>query len=75
MDMYRAAGVNVLMMDYRGYGTILYFLLFYTPGSSTGEPTEDGLNNDGDAVLQFAASHPKYVYVFLVFRLTCLQAK
>lgn len=46
MGMFSKSGVNVLMMDYRGYG------------KSTGEPTEDGLNMDGDAVVQHATSHP-----------------
>ena len=39
-------GINVLAMDYRGYG------------KSTGTPTEDGLNLDADAVLQWALKHP-----------------
>lgn len=28
-------------------------------GSSEGEPSEDGLNLDADAVLEFAVQHPK----------------
>lgn len=46
MGMFSKCGVNVLMMDYRGYG------------KSTGQPTEAGLNMDGDAVVQHAMSHP-----------------
>jgi len=34
------------MMDYRGYG------------KSSGQPTEAGLNMDGDAVVQHAMNHP-----------------
>ena len=45
--MYAACGINVLMVDYRGYG------------SSTGSPSEKGLNLDAEAVLNFAKSHPK----------------
>jgi hypothetical protein len=45
--MYAKIGINVLMMDYRGYGR------------STGSPTEDGLNADADTVLDYAANHPK----------------
>ena len=40
-------GVNVLMMDYRGYG------------KSSGVPSEKGINLDTQAVLDFAVSHPK----------------
>lgn len=47
MSMFSKSGVNVLMMDYRGYG------------KSSGSPTEAGLNHDGDAVVQYAASHPR----------------
>ena len=35
------------MMDYRGFG------------KSTGHPTENGIKADGDAVLKYAAAHPK----------------
>jgi len=45
--LYALAGVNVLMMDYRGYG------------SSTGAPSEIGLNLDADAVLNYAREHPR----------------
>lgn len=45
--MYAKSDINILMMDYRGYG------------SSEGTPTEAGLNLDGEAVLKFAKSHPK----------------
>ena len=44
--MYAKAKINILMMDYRGYG------------SSNGTPNEDGLNKDADAVLKFCAEHP-----------------
>lgn len=46
-DIFALAGVNILMMDYRGYG------------SSTGIPSEQGLNEDASAVLKFAVAHPK----------------
>ena len=59
-------------MDMVSYFTLTNFT--YLPGSSTGEPTEDGLNIDGDAVLQFAASHPKYGHTILYFRYV-LQAE
>lgn len=29
------------------------------PGKSEGEPTEKGLNLDGDAMVQFVANHPR----------------
>jgi len=45
--MYARCGINVLMMDYRGFGR------------STGTPNELGLNIDADTVMQYAASHPK----------------
>jgi fermentation-respiration switch protein FrsA (DUF1100 family) len=45
--MYCRAGINVLMMDYRGYG------------KSTGTPTEWGLNLDAEAVLLHAVKHPR----------------
>ena len=47
MNMFEKSGVNVLMMDYRGYG------------KSTGTPTEAGLNIDGGAVIQYAMRHPR----------------
>ncbi len=40
-EMYARVGINIMMVDYRGYG------------SSTGHPTEDGINKDGDAVLNY----------------------
>ena len=46
-SMYAKIGINVLMMDYRGYGR------------STGSPTEVGLNIDADTVLEYAINHPK----------------
>lgn len=45
--MYARSKLNVLMMDYRGYG------------SSEGTPTEQGLNLDGEVVLNYAVAHPK----------------
>jgi hypothetical protein len=45
--MYAVTGINVLMMDYRGYG------------KSTGIPNEKGLNLDAEAVMDYAISHPK----------------
>lgn len=46
-QMYAKAGINVVMVDYRGYG------------SSSGTPNEKGLNLDGDAVIKFLSKHPK----------------
>ena len=46
-SMLARIGINVLMMDYRGYGR------------STGNPTEAGLNMDADTVLEYAVNHPK----------------
>jgi len=45
-DMYKITGLNVLMMDYRGYG------------KSTGTPSEEGLNVDAELVLNYALQHP-----------------
>lgn len=47
MYMFELSGINILMMDYRGYG------------KSTGKPDEKGLNIDADAVLNHAVNHPK----------------
>jgi abhydrolase domain-containing protein 13 len=47
INMYLRCGMNILTMDYRGYG------------DSTGIPTEVGLELDAEAVLQHAISHPK----------------
>lgn len=52
MYMYEISGINVLMVDYRGYG------------KSTGTPTEDGLNLDADAVLRHATNHPRFFILF-----------
>jgi hypothetical protein len=46
-DMYGISKLNILMMDYRGYG------------KSTGVPTEKGLQLDGEAVLNYALKHPR----------------
>jgi len=46
--MYVTCGINVLMMDYRGYG------------SSGGTPSEKGLQLDALAVLKYAKSHPRF---------------
>eukprot|EP00607_Mallomonas_marina_P008257 CAMPEP_0182417158 /NCGR_PEP_ID=MMETSP1167-20130531/1550_1 /TAXON_ID=2988 /ORGANISM="Mallomonas Sp, Strain CCMP3275" /LENGTH=463 /DNA_ID=CAMNT_0024590499 /DNA_START=161 /DNA_END=1552 /DNA_ORIENTATION=- len=46
-EMYAVTGANILMMDYRGYG------------SSEGVPSEKGLNIDASTVLLFACTHPK----------------
>ena len=48
-EMYALVGINILMMDYRGYG------------ASTGTPNEKGLNIDADTVLKFVKSHPKLI--------------
>lgn len=45
--MFAAVGINVLMMDYRGYG------------NSEGTPDEVGLNIDADTVLKYAKDHPR----------------
>lgn len=45
--MYHKTGINILAMDYRGYG------------KSTGKPDEKGLNLDADAVLEWVLKHPK----------------
>lgn len=45
--MFARSGVNVLAMDYRGYG------------KSTGKPTEQGLMADADAIVEFYKSHEK----------------
>jgi pimeloyl-ACP methyl ester carboxylesterase len=47
VDMFSKVKMNILMMDYRGYGR------------SSGKPTEKGLKQDADSVLKYAASHPK----------------
>lgn len=47
VDMYNKCGINVVMMDYRGYGM------------STGSPTEEGLNLDAAAVLEHVCSDPR----------------
>lgn len=46
-DMYGISKLNILMMDYRGFG------------KSSGVPTESGLQLDGEAVLDYALNHPK----------------
>lgn len=47
VKMFGLIGINILMMDYRGYGC------------STGTPNEKGINLDSEAVLNFAKTHPK----------------
>eukprot|EP01038_Epipyxis_sp_PR26KG_P012548 gene12548-16827_t len=54
VEMFVKVKINILMMDYRGYG------------SSSGTPSEAGLNIDAQAVLQFAMKHPKLVNSQLV---------
>jgi pimeloyl-ACP methyl ester carboxylesterase len=44
--LYRAFSCNILMVDYRGYG------------HSEGEPNEEGLMKDADAVIDFLIKHP-----------------
>ena len=46
-EMYAKVGMNILMVDYRGYG------------KSTGIPTEKGLKLDANAVLKFLLNHKK----------------
>jgi fermentation-respiration switch protein FrsA (DUF1100 family) len=46
-DMYKQCGMNILVMDYRGFG------------DSTGVPNEVGLERDADATLKFALNHPQ----------------
>lgn len=45
--MYWKCGMNILTMDYRGYG------------NSSGEPSERGLEVDAEAVMKYALQHPK----------------
>jgi pimeloyl-ACP methyl ester carboxylesterase len=47
--MFSAIGINVLMMDYRGYGM------------SSGTPSEKGIVMDAESVLDFAKTHPLLV--------------
>jgi fermentation-respiration switch protein FrsA (DUF1100 family) len=47
VKMYARSKLNIVMMDYRGYG------------QSTGIPTEEGLNQDADCVLDFILQHNK----------------
>lgn len=47
VHMFARSKLNIVMMDYRGYG------------SSSGEPNEEGLNLDADTVLEFVSKHPK----------------
>ena len=63
-DMFGKVKINVLMMDYRGYGRWILFLqvsslIVNCSGKSTGTPTEKGIKVDADAVLNYARSHPK----------------
>ena len=46
-NLFKQCRVNVLLMDYRGYG------------SSKGTPSEDGLLSDGRAVLAALQAHPR----------------
>ncbi len=45
--MYIKCNINVLMMDYRGFG------------NSEGTPTEKGLNMDAFTVMNYAKNHPR----------------
>ena len=45
---YAKVKLNILMMDYRGYG------------KSTGTPNEPGLQLDAEAVLRHVRTHPRY---------------
>lgn len=45
--MYAIADINILMVDYRGFG------------NSVGTPTEEGLNIDGETALLFVKKHSK----------------
>ena len=47
LDMFARCGLNILMMDYRGFG------------ESSGVPSEAGIEKDADAVLNFALNHPR----------------
>lgn len=51
-QMVRRVGVNVLAIDYRGYG------------DSQGSPTEKGLVNDAEAALDFVISRKLDPYLF-----------
>lgn len=46
-QLYAKVGINILMVDYRGYG------------KSTGKPNEKGINEDALAALDYAVNHPK----------------
>lgn len=46
-EMYASVSLNILMVDYRGYGR------------SVGTPNEKGLQLDGEAVLEYVKNHPK----------------
>jgi len=48
-EMYARVGINILMMDYRGYG------------NSSGIPSEKGIMIDAEKVVQYASSHPKLI--------------
>jgi len=48
MEMMRYLNVNVLLVEYRGYGD-----------SDSASPNEAGLKLDGQAALEFARKHPK----------------
>eukprot|EP00598_Pedospumella_elongata_P004843 CAMPEP_0184981278 /NCGR_PEP_ID=MMETSP1098-20130426/11070_1 /TAXON_ID=89044 /ORGANISM="Spumella elongata, Strain CCAP 955/1" /LENGTH=340 /DNA_ID=CAMNT_0027504827 /DNA_START=212 /DNA_END=1234 /DNA_ORIENTATION=+ len=45
--MFAIAKINILLMDYRGYGR------------SDGIPSESGINLDADAVLKYCVKHPR----------------
>eukprot|EP01039_Chlorochromonas_danica_P001424 gene1425-1549_t len=45
--MFHYAKINILMVDYRGYG------------NSEGAPSEQGLQQDAEAVLDFITKHPR----------------
>ena len=55
LHMFEFSGINILMMDYRGYG------------KSTGIPDERGLNIDADTVLAYATNHPRFIYLIYFF--------
>lgn len=68
--MFAHAKINILLMDYRGYGESLpalfasycTYMVYYVMvvGRSEGIPSEKGINLDAEAVLKYCIGHPRY---------------